>query len=55
MCDPINKVEVDAVLWNELTELDEKLLYRTVLLTEFKIHVYNGALSINSSFRSKVM
>lgn len=54
ICDPINKVEIDAVFWNELTDVDQGLLYKTVLLSEFKVHVYNGSLSINSSFRSKI-
>lgn len=55
ICDPINKVEIDAVFWNELTEIDENLLYKPVLLLEFRIHEYNGSISINSSIRSKVI
>jgi hypothetical protein len=45
---------MNIILWNDKVKLDAKLVGKCVLLNRFKLHDYNGSLSLNSSFRSSI-
>lgn len=54
VCDPVSKMEIDAVMWNLEKDIERSMENKTVMLSSFKIHEYNGTLSISSSFKSNI-
>jgi hypothetical protein len=53
IADPIQKKRIHAVLWNDRLN-DTNLIGRTVILSRFVLHDYNGSLTLNSKVRSTI-
>ena len=54
VADPIQEKKIHAVLWNDKIKPDFSLVGKTILLTRFTLHNYNGSLTLNSKIRSGI-
>lgn len=52
--DPLEQKRIHAVLWNDKIKPDYSLVGKTVLLSRFALHNYNGSLTLNSKARSSI-
>ena len=52
--DPIEQKKVNAVLWNSKIKADQSLVGKTLILSRFTLHNYNGCITINSKVRSNI-
>jgi hypothetical protein len=54
VADPIQAKTIHAVLWNDKIKPDPSLIGRTIILSRFALHNYNGSLTLNSKARSSI-
>ena len=52
--DPIQQKKINAILWNDKIKADYSLVGKTVILSRFVLHNYNGSLTLNSRARSSI-
>lgn len=52
--DPMHHKSIHAVIWNDRIKRDAALIGKTVILSRFTLHNYNGSLTLNSKARSGV-
>ena len=54
MADPLTKQTINAVIWNDRIRTDHEMVGKTVLLSHFALHNYNGSLTLNSKPRATI-
>jgi hypothetical protein len=54
ICDPVNEIRVEALIWNRSLIIDEKMVGKTIALYGFRLSKYNDKFSLNSGFLSKI-
>lgn len=52
ICDPVNELIMESIIWNKNFVVDERLIGKTVGLYGFRLNQFNEKLSLNSSYRS---
>lgn len=54
IADPLQEKKIHAVLWNDKVKPNYSLIGKTVLLSNFILHNYNGSLTLSSKARSSI-
>lgn len=54
IADPLEHKKIHAVLWNDKIKADHSLIGKTLILSRFTLHNYNGSLTLNSKARSSI-
>ena len=54
VADPLEQKKIHAVLWNDKIKHDESMIGKTIILSRFTLHNYNGSLTLNSKIRSSI-
>lgn len=54
IADPMQHKRIHAVLWNDKIKADSSMVGKTIILSRFTLHNYNGSLTLNSKMRSAI-
>ena len=54
IAEPLEQKKIHAIVWNDKIKADGALIGKTVLLSRFALHNYNGSLTLNSKARSSI-
>lgn len=54
ICDPVNELIMESIIWNKNFVVDERIVGKTVALYGFRLNQFNEKLSLNSSYRSEL-
>jgi hypothetical protein len=54
IADPIQEKKIHAVMWNDRFLPDQSLVGKTIIMSRFTLHNYNGSLTLNSKIRSGI-
>ena len=54
IADPLEQKKIHAVIWNDKIKHDLALIGKTIILSRFTLHNYNGSLTLNSKVRSSI-
>lgn len=52
--DPIQEKRIYAILWGDRINPDQSLIGKTIIMSRFTLHNYNGSLTLNSKIRSGI-
>lgn len=54
IADPIQEKRIYAIMWGDRISPDQSLIGKTIIMSRFTLHNYNGSLSLNSKIRSGI-
>ena len=52
--DPISNIVMEVTIWNNVINIDESLLNKTILLKNFKLTKYKDSYNLSSVFNSSI-
>lgn len=50
--DPITDIIYECTIWSRQFKIDQNLLGKSIIIKNFKIHVYRGQTNLSSTFKS---
>lgn len=54
IAEPLDQKRIHAIIWNDKIKSDASMIGKTILLSRFTLHNYNGSLTLNSKARSSI-
>lgn len=54
IAEPLDQKRIHAIIWNDKIKSDASMVGKTILLSRFTLHNYNGSLTLNSKARSSI-
>lgn len=54
IADPIQEKRIYAIMWGDRINPDKSLIGKTIIMSRFTLHNYNGSLTLNSKIRSGI-